>query len=514
MVKEFFNTAAPGTGVTMDVMQNQPANEHHVFLSTEIANSRDVRFARAAGILATLIFFVAAPFASRPLTPIPAFIATYESALAICDLITAVLLFGQFTILRSKAMLVLAGSYLFTAMMTFMHLLSFPNLFSPTGLLGAGPQTTAWLYMFWHGGFPLFILVYALLETEGRKGIGADKTSRLPLHGVNRAVLAGVTAILAVVCGLTLLTTVNHNLLPVLVLNNRFVPLMKVIVAGLGALSLLALVVLAQRRQPYRVLDLWLMVVLGSWFLEVVLSSILSAARFDVGWYAGRIFGFLSASSLLIVFLIQNVAQYARLVQLSEKLSAANKSLEQLSLHDALTELANRRFFDTYFADQITIANRHKRILAFVLYDIDCFKAYNDHYGHQAGDECLKQVAAALQSCCHRSADMVARYGGEEFAMILPDTELIGAVQVAEAAREAVARLRIPHAHSTGSAYVSISGGIVVSFQAIGMTVQQLITAADQNLYQAKKLGRNRMVSMQTELVLTTGATASLAGER
>ncbi len=98
--------------------------------------------------------------------------------------------------------------------------------------------------------------------------------------------------------------------------------------------------------------------------------------------------------------------------------------------------------------------------------------------------------------------------------MILPDTELSGALQIAEAAREAVARLRIPHAHSTGSGYVSISGGIVVSFQDIGMTVQQLITAADQNLYQAKKMGRNRMVSMQTELGLTSEGALSLAGKR
>ncbi len=98
--------------------------------------------------------------------------------------------------------------------------------------------------------------------------------------------------------------------------------------------------------------------------------------------------------------------------------------------------------------------------------------------------------------------------------MILPDTELIGAVQIAEAAREAVARLRIPNAHSSGSAHVSISGGIVVSFQAIDMTVQNLITAADQNLYQAKKLGRNRMISMQADIGLTTAYAVRSVGGR
>jgi diguanylate cyclase (GGDEF)-like protein len=94
--------------------------------------------------------------------------------------------------------------------------------------------------------------------------------------------------------------------------------------------------------------------------------------------------------------------------------------------------------------------------------DVDAFKAYNDHYGHQACDESLKQVAAALQSCCRRPADMVARYGGEEFAIILPDTELAAAARIAEAARSAVARLNIAHAHSPAASYVSISGGVAV----------------------------------------------------
>src|SRR6202043_1280557 len=89
-------------------------------------------------------------------------IPSYESALAINDLITAVLLFAQFSILRSRALLVLACGYLFTAAMVVVHVLTFPGLFSPTGLLGAGPQSTAWLYMFWHGGFPLTVIAYAL----------------------------------------------------------------------------------------------------------------------------------------------------------------------------------------------------------------------------------------------------------------------------------------------------------------------------------------------------------------
>ncbi len=184
---------------------------------------------------------------------------------------------------------------------------------------------------------------------------------------------------------------------------------------------------------------------------------------------------------------------------LSEKLSAANKSLEQLSLQDGLTSLANRRYFDRYLGKQIAVARRHKRSLALVLCDVDAFKAYNDHYGHQVGDECLKQVAAAITTCCRRPSDMVARYGGEEFAVILPDTDLQGALKIAELARKAVEHLKLPHAHSPAAPCVSISGGVAAMMIDADATAAQLIAAADRSLYEAKNSGRNRMMPAQAE---------------
>jgi len=182
-----------------------------------------------------------------------------------------------------------------------------------------------------------------------------------------------------------------------------------------------------------------------------------------------------------------------------QRLGAANASLEHLSLHDGLTDLPNRRYFDAYLAGQMAIARRHQRALALVMCDVDAFKAYTDQYGHQAGDACLKQVAAALRSCCHRPADMTARYGGEEFAVILPDTDLIGAARIAETARDAVAQLKIPHEHSPASSFVSVSGGVAVVLPNVEMTAQQLTEAADQALYQAKQRGRNRIVCARAE---------------
>jgi diguanylate cyclase (GGDEF)-like protein len=182
-----------------------------------------------------------------------------------------------------------------------------------------------------------------------------------------------------------------------------------------------------------------------------------------------------------------------------QRLGAANANLEHLSLHDGLTDLANRRHFDAYLAGQMAIARRHQRALALVMCDVDAFKAYNDQYGHQAGDACLKQVAAALRSCCRRPADMPARYGGEEFAVILPDTELIGAARIAESARDAVARLQIPHEHSPASPFVSVSGGVAVLLPNIDMTAPQLTEAADRALYQAKQRGRNRIACARAD---------------
>src|SRR4030081_2780055 len=143
-------------------------SDQSIFLSTRPATSRDRIAALAVVGISSILFALAVPFAGMPLTPIPAFVASYQSALAINDLITAILLFSQFAILRSWAMLLLASAYLFTAVAAIVHGLSFPGLFTPTGLLGAGPQTTVWLYMIWHGVFPLLVIGYAM--TKARDG--------------------------------------------------------------------------------------------------------------------------------------------------------------------------------------------------------------------------------------------------------------------------------------------------------------------------------------------------------
>jgi diguanylate cyclase (GGDEF)-like protein len=191
----------------------------------------------------------------------------------------------------------------------------------------------------------------------------------------------------------------------------------------------------------------------------------------------------------------------AELAVLSADLSTANTELEALSLHDALTGLANRRYLDGYLATQIAVGRRQKRPLALVLCDVDSFKEYNDNEGHQAGDGVLVQIADALLKCCRRPADMAARYGGDEFLLILPDTDRVGASLMAEAARMAIERLGIPHHYSTVAPIVTISGGVSALVDEV-KTAGQLIRAADQMLYEAKRLGRNRIVGDETPPLL------------
>ena len=167
--------------------------------------------------------------------------------------------------------------------------------------------------------------------------------------------------------------------------------------------------------------------------------------------------------------------------------------LRSQTFADGLTGIANRRHFDVAIEREHRRARRHGTPLSLLMIDIDHFKAYNDHYGHQKGDQCLIQVAAALSGMLKRSADLMARYGGEEFAMILPDTDTAQATQMAETIRARAEALAIAHAHGGASGVVTVSIGVATRSVASAVNIDTLIGAADRALYRAKKNGRNRV---------------------
>ncbi len=172
-------------------------------------------------------------------------------------------------------------------------------------------------------------------------------------------------------------------------------------------------------------------------------------------------------------------------------LQLANERLEQLSRTDSLTGLANRRSLDEYFNREWRRAIREQQPISFILFDLDYFKRYNDTYGHPMGDTCLVQVAQAAMSTVNRSSDLVARYGGEEFAVVLVNTGLQGAYQIAERIRQTVLQLNIPHHTSPVSDRVTLSLGVSSMIPVLGTQPNALIRQADQALYAAKAAGRN-----------------------
>jgi len=180
--------------------------------------------------------------------------------------------------------------------------------------------------------------------------------------------------------------------------------------------------------------------------------------------------------------------------EMSRELASANRELEKLSRQDGLTGIANRRYFDSYLVTEVRRGARERQPLSLILSDVDHFKAFNDCYGHQAGDDCLRRVAAALSSAGRRPADLAARYGGEEFAMVLPGTVLDGAVDVAQAVSRVIEGLAIPHERSAVDRRVTLSQGVVSLTPEKETSSEDLIQRADQALYLAKQQGRNRYV--------------------
>lgn len=192
--------------------------------------------------------------------------------------------------------------------------------------------------------------------------------------------------------------------------------------------------------------------------------------------------------------LLQRDEAYRALRQSQQQLLETNLELQRLTNSDGLTGLSNRRYFDEYLGAEWRRAQREQTQVALLMIDVDAFKAYNDTYGHVAGDEVLRRVAGVIRDNCARPADLPARFGGEEFSMILPATSAGGARLLAEKVRRAIESLQIPHSGSPTSGVVTISiGGAVIVPDEQG-DANRLVQAADTGLYQAKRNGRNQVV--------------------
>ena len=250
------------------------------------------------------------------------------------------------------------------------------------------------------------------------------------------------------------------------------------------------------RLNSYRVLERYPLFVTAALSRDEVLE----------GWRRDTLlhsFGVLLLALLLALFgkrLIQQIELRLQaekeLLQARDALEILNRTLEKLALQDGLTGLANRRQLDVTLGKEFSRAARTGSELAFIMLDVDCFKQYNDLYGHSAGDDCLRAISKAIRAQTpKRPGDLAARYGGEEVGVLLPETGVAGAQAVAERIRKAIEELRIPHAGSPGGA-VTISAGVAALAPPPGSgpsAATALVEAADQALYAAKAAGRNRV---------------------
>jgi len=285
--------------------------DDEVLLSGGRASTRQRHAALLVAIVVLAAFIATAPIAQVRLPRFPGIILIQNTLTFLNDTLTAVLLFGHYAVSRERALCVLASGFLFTALIAVAHALSFPEVFSPTGLLRGGSETP-WLYTAWHTVLPLSIVAYAFDRSVAK----ADRAG-------SAAVVSIVLAIAAVVClafaGAWIITEAQASL-PRLVDGGRLLPPSEIAVAMMTLATAAAFWAVAIRKRP-TVLDIWLMVLMFTWLCTICLVSLLSAERYDAGWYVGRVFEVLTSIVILSVFICEIVVLYAR----SHRAAAVNR---------------------------------------------------------------------------------------------------------------------------------------------------------------------------------------------
>lgn len=435
--------------------------------------SRVNRILAALFGLATLLGLAALlPLASKALPIWTGFVPTICMLLFVTGSITSLLLALHARATGERLLLGLTGVFAFNAAMPIAYLAVFPGGLGPFGL-ELGPTTAAFeVKSIWFSGHAL-VMLGAIALGQGC----ATQWNRGKIH-IALALAFLLPALFAL--AVALITDTRPFVTDPL----RQWP-MAVLKIG-GVLHLVNAAWLTWRTRLADPMQLWLVVSLLAWAAETLLF-IESHRPFTVGWYGANLLQLAGSVSFLSAVVWQ-------LHQVYRQFEHATRRLSVLASRDGLTELLNRRQFDLEIAREIARTQRKRAPLSLILLDIDYFKAFNDTFGHPAGDRCIQTVARAIERCARRPGDVAARYGGEEFAVILPDTPASGALHIAEQIRQGVLAAQIPAGKSVANGWVSVSIGVATADDGGAPSVRALLTAADAALYQAKARGRNQAV--------------------
>ena len=342
------------------------------------------RAARILMLVLVAIFIATWPFAKVKLAEIDSFVPSLAAALSISDTVTAVLLFGQFSILRRRALLIIANGYAFSALIVVAHALAFPGAFSRSGLFGSGLQSAVWLYWFWHSGLPVAIIAYALIK---------DTDRAIAVGSTRLAISSSVTAVTALVVGMFWFVTQHHDLLPVTFVDVHPISFFRRIIGGVVILLLsgIAFFLLLANRQT--LLDEWLMVALCALLIEVALASVLSGDRYTLSWYAGRFYQLVTATVVMAVLLAEMTALYMAVARSNTQLQHERLLLERAVQAQRREREARLATGDTVAA---AIAHEIKQPLSGMITNAGAGLRFLDNATPNLGEvkDALKQIVA------------------------------------------------------------------------------------------------------------------------
>jgi diguanylate cyclase (GGDEF)-like protein len=427
------------------------------------ARKRDLASAAVFVALLSALTVAASRLGNVPGPTVAPFIPICATFWGAADLLTAFLLFTQFSVNGIRAFVYLGGAYAFSGLLTIPYVGYFPGLFHDSPAGPSASQISVWLWLVWHLVFPVIIGGYRIYDPEFRRRFLEGPRIRTGLRFALLCVVGGAALAIGVIVPFS-------DRLPALAIGGHFAsiwtggfaPLVFVINAAA------AIAVIGFARKP-SLLQVWIAVALATSGLDGLLNAFVHD-RYSLSWYLGKFETLITATVVMVVLLLEVGGLYRR--------------LGTMAIVDPLTGLRNRRSFDEYV--QWTLGQRVKADVAFLLLDVDCFKQYNDRYGHAAGDVCLQRVAHALQDSLLRPVDLAARYGGEEFVVLLPETTARGAQDVAERIRLRVEALGIAHADSLAAPVVTLSIGVAHASDSSAADAARLFALADSALYEAK----------------------------